>query len=59
MTYNLELSIKHSVSLTTVEKGHRSIEERTLKAMPVPKHLKEWPGINRICQVTRSRWEKG
>ena len=57
--FALQFKIKPSTSLTTIDKGHGRVEERTLKVMPVPKHLKEWPGINHICQVTRSRWKKG
>lgn len=57
--FALQFRIKPSASLTTIDKGHGRVEERTLKVMPVPKHLKEWPGINHICQVTRNRWEKG
>ena len=55
----MQFKIKPSTSLTSIDKGHGRVEERTLKVMPVPKHLKEWPGINHICQVTRSRWKKG
>jgi predicted transposase YbfD/YdcC len=57
--FALQFKIKPSTSLTTIDKGHGRVEERTLKVMPVPKHLKEWPGINHICQITRSRWIKG
>ena len=47
------------MSFTAVDKGHGRVEERTLKVMPAPKHLREWPGISHICEITRKRWEKG
>ena len=55
----MQFKIKPSFSFTSIDKGHGRIETRTLKVMPVPRHLKEWPGINHICQITRTRWKKG
>lgn len=57
--FALQFKIKPCESFTAIDKGHGRVEERTLKVMPVPKHLKEWPGISHICQITRNRWEKG
>lgn len=27
--------------------------------MSVPRHLREWPGITHICEIKRTRWQKG
>ena len=45
-------------SFTTHDKGHGRIETRELQVMDVPKHLKEWPGIQQILKITRTRITK-
>jgi predicted transposase YbfD/YdcC len=57
--FALLFKIRPSLCATTVDKGHGRVEERTLKVMPVPEHLKEWPGVRHMCQITRNRWKKG
>jgi predicted transposase YbfD/YdcC len=57
--FALQFKIKPSLSSTTVDKGHGRVEERTLKVMPVPDYLKDWPGVQHMCQITRKRWKKG
>jgi predicted transposase YbfD/YdcC len=38
-------------SVTTCDKGHGRVETRTLRAMDVPAHLEEWPGVKQIIEV--------
>lgn len=55
----LQFKIKPSKTYTTVDKGHGRVEERILRVMPVPKHLKAWPGVQQALEITRKRFKKG
>ena len=46
------------IGFTTHDKEHGRIETRELQVMDVPKHLKEWPGIQQILKITRTRVTK-
>ncbi len=35
------------------------MEERTLRVMPIPAHLKDWPGVSQAMEITRKRYRKG
>lgn len=55
----LQFTLKPSKSYATVDKGHGRVEERTLKVMPIPQHLKAWPGVEQALEITRKRYSKG
>ena len=55
----LQFKIKDSQSYSLVEKGHGRVEERTLRVMPVPAHLKAWPNVKQVLEMTRKRYSKG
>jgi predicted transposase YbfD/YdcC len=44
---------------TKTNKGHGRLETRTLQAMDCPEYLKEWPGVQQILKMTRTREIKG
>lgn len=35
------------------------MEERTLRVMSIPPHLKEWAGVSQALELTRKRYKKG
>lgn len=55
----LQFLLKPSQSYSTVDKGHGRIEERILKVMDMPAHLKALPGVSQALELTRKRYHKG
>lgn len=55
----LQFDLKSSKIDVSVDKGHGRVEERTLRVMSIPAHLKDWTGVSQALQLTRKRYKKG
>jgi predicted transposase YbfD/YdcC len=55
----LQFTLKPLKGYSTVDKGHGRVEERILKVMDMPAHLKEWAGVKQALKLTRKRYCKG
>jgi hypothetical protein len=51
----LQFEIHNPRSFAEYDKGHGRIETRAIRVMDAPSPLKDWPGIQQILKMTRTR----